>query len=67
MSKKSSTTLTLSVRLRLPPGAKRQDAIDFLREAMVERRAGLLTARPMASIEMNEVIIKVLNSSTTYY
>jgi len=67
MSKKSSTTLTLSVRLRLPPGAKRQDAIDFLKDAMQGNKAALMQAAPMKPLELNEVIIKVLNSSTTYY
>jgi hypothetical protein len=69
MTRKSVTTLTLSVRMRLPPGATQSQAKEFLENAIEDRvkhEAAYTPALPIASLATQEIVIKTIAKTTAY-
>lgn len=69
MSKRSRTTLTIQIKLSLPPGATQKDALAFVYSAIEhakDEKVEHFKEEPLASLQINEVIIKIVARDTVY-
>lgn len=69
MSRRSRTTLTLSLTFPLPPGATHTQAVEFIKSAIYdEQKEGAINAPklPMSSLAVNEMILKIIDRKTHY-
>lgn len=77
MSKRTSTTLTIQVRLRIPPGSNTSEVLAFVRAAIIahkddETQTGLGPTRkyklgdPIASLDTDSMIVKLEKKETVY-
>lgn len=62
MSKKSSTVLTLAVRIRVPAGHTQQQALIWVLGQLVETAPGLSTK----AFYSNETQVKIVKREVTY-
>ena len=66
MSRRSVTTVTFSLRMRLPPGVTAKRARDFLRECLLAGHYAVDQQAPLKSLSPHEVIISVAKRETQY-
>lgn len=66
MSRRSVTTATITVQLRLPPGAKVPDAITFITNAVARQKASLDHDAKMASLDLHSVRVTLVKRETAY-
>lgn len=66
MSRRSVTTVTFKVRLRLPPGVAVKQAKLFLESAIREEPKRLSLQDPLAALSLPEVFILLDKRETVY-
>ncbi len=69
MSRRQVTTISVQVRLRIPPGSNAAEVLEVIRcaiKAYQKELAGEQPARPVASLDTNEMIVKLQEKKTTY-
>lgn len=66
MSQKSFTELTVSIRLRLPPGVTQEQTLEYVHEAVTCWKKGGDPALPINSLDENSVVVRLLKRETTY-
>ncbi len=66
MSRRSITTVTFRVKMRLPPGAKIPDAQAFIRAGLEYAYSNWDHKLPMASLQVAEVTIALEKRETSY-
>ena len=66
MTRRSVTTVTFRVKMRLPPGVKANEAKDFLDIAIQCHRDSFAKTQPIAALDINEVIITIGERKTVY-
>jgi len=66
MSRRSRTTLTIQVRLPLPPGATQKAALAYVCEAIGLYKGQVPVEQPMRSINIPEVQVKIVQRDTHY-
>ncbi len=67
MTKRSSTIITLSVKLRLPPGAKAPAAVHLVYAGIQKHVDSLPNENPLKSLPLQELVIKIAGRETKYY
>lgn len=66
MSRRSITTVTFRVKMRLPPGATIPQAQAFIRAGIEGAKRGMPPQDPLASLDMHEVTIALEKRETAY-
>jgi len=69
MSRRSRTTITISLTLPLPPGAKQKDGLEFLQNAIRIHKNFLQNnapAAPSSAIQLEEIVYRITNRETVY-
>lgn len=66
MSHRSVTTIKAEVTMRLPPGAKADKALEFLRSAIATERNSLPLSNPLASISTEGFTVRLTKRETSY-
>lgn len=66
MSRRSATTLTIELRLRLPPGSNTAEILDYVRAAVGNWKGGSDPVLPISSLDTNEMIVKLKKKETVY-
>lgn len=67
MSRRSRTTLTLQIKLPLPPGATQKDALAYVENALHSHKGGMDPAEPITSLQANEIQVKIAKRETQYF
>jgi len=65
MTRRSVTTLTVSVALRIPPGSNAKEVLGYITSALRANKPLTLNA-PLASLDTDSMIVKIINRETTY-
>ena len=66
MSKRQTTTISIEVRLRLPPGSNTAEVLQYVRDAIQSHKGGGDPAEPINSLDTNEMIVKLKKKETVY-
>lgn len=66
MSRRSVTTATFSLRMRLPPGVSPKRAQAFLKECLLAGHYAVDQKAPLKSLSPHEVIITLAKRETQY-
>lgn len=66
MSRRTVQHITLMVNMRLPPGAKVPDAIAFVKDALAQERKLTSPGLPMASLAVEEIVVRLAHRETKY-
>ena len=66
MSRRAVTTVTLQVRLRIPPGSNTAAVMEYVRSAIQSERGNYEAADPLASIDRESMVVKLEKKETTY-
>lgn len=66
VSRRSRTTLTLSVRLPIPVGAGAEDVLGFVRQALAQYKSSLPATASLSGLQVGEVLIKIEKKETVY-
>lgn len=66
MSRRSRTTLSIQVRIPVPPGSNAAEVIDYVRKSIQSYHGGLDPQEPIASIQVEEMIVKLQKKETVY-
>lgn len=65
MSRRSVTTITLQVRLRIPPGSNTAEVTEYIRNA-IKNSVFPDPATPLSALDTNSMIVKLEKKETTY-
>lgn len=66
MSRRQHTTVTFSVRIPLPAGATRKQAMEYTLRALIWSKESLHNNDPMAGVSIEGIQVKLINSTTVY-
>jgi len=77
MSRRSYTTLTIQVRLRIPPGSNAKEVLEYVRGALqLHKKSRVETGtedtprykhdHPLASLDTDSMIVKLEKKETVY-
>lgn len=77
MSKRTATTLTIQVRLRVPPGSNTAEVLDYVRAAIQRHKESEVqtgdgprpryeTKEPIRSLDTDSMIVKLEKKETVY-
>lgn len=71
MSRRTSTTLSIQVRLRVPPGSNTAEVLAYLRGAIVDQVVRDNTIphqleKPIAALDTDSMIVKLERKETVY-
>ena len=65
MSRRSTTTISIQVRLRIPPGSNTAEVIEYVRNA-IKNSVFPNPATPLSSLDTNSMIVKLEKKETVY-
>jgi len=67
VSRRLRTTLTIQVRLPLPPGSNAAAVLAYVREAIQAHKARYAeSSNPIAALQVTEMIVKLERKDTVY-
>lgn len=66
MTRRSVTTVAIQVKMRLPPGVKPLEAVEYVKSAVKTWAGGLDPQTPMFALQPEEVIVKLQARDTVY-
>ncbi len=66
MSRRSATTLSIEVRLRVPPGSNAAAVLEFMKIAINRLKDSKELAEPLASLDTDSMVVRVLKKETVY-
>lgn len=66
MSRRSYTTIELSVKMRLPAGTKVPEALELVRDGIAIRLQSLDHQKPLAALNAHETVVKLIKRETVY-
>lgn len=69
MSRRSYTTVQLSVKMRLPPGSTQKDAIALIINSLRNEKEAMMTEKsqnPITAISLTEITVELIRKETVY-
>lgn len=66
MTRRSSTLLTISLRIRLPGGVKSPEVLDAIKRGLSEHISRVDHQNPLATLPVDELVMKVSKREVTY-
>jgi len=66
MTRRSATSLSFQIRLRLPPGGTTKQALEFIMSALCEHKARMNQQAPLAALDTDSIVVKLQERKTTY-
>jgi hypothetical protein len=66
MSRRLVTTITVSVRLRIPPGSNAKQVLAYIGNALALHKEGGDKKQPINSIDTDSMAVKLVSRETTY-
>lgn len=66
MSRRSATTLTIQLRLRVPPGSNAAQLVDYITRALRAHKTSGIFTGPISAIDLDSMQIKVAKRETVY-
>lgn len=66
MSRRVATTLTIQVRLRVPPGSNAAQVLEYVRASIQSRKGGGDPTEPINSLDTDSMIVRLEKKETAY-
>lgn len=66
MSRRSVTTIRVSVQLRLPPGVKPGEGVQYVKSAVAQQASCLSAESPLRGLAITEILVKLESKQTVY-
>jgi len=66
MTRRSSTTLTISIQLRIPAGSNAKQVLGFIHDALSEHKTRVNQQAPISAIALNSAVLRVTKRETVY-